>query len=346
MALMQYRIGFVILMVTVLAGCDASQQDLLQWRHSSDSYHAVFSADNRYLLTADTRAGARLWDRQNNSLKFEWQNAAADADGTQVVAIAADAARAVTVERETVLVWDMVSGQPLHRLTFPIRVTAAAIAPDGSHLLLALADRRAIYFDIAENQVRHRFIHDGKAVNSTVDLPISAVAISPDGKLALTGGDDFTARLWDLQTGQQQFSWRHENRVNLVYFDPQSRFVVTGGESEQVVLRHLTTGESLTELRLSAWPAQWSLPAFPVFDYTTTAVNISTDGQLLVTGHSNEKVCVWHIPAGTKVSCWKLRRQNALQPGIIVQAVAFSEQGDQLIAVGSDGITQQWRWQE
>ena len=68
---------------------------------------------------------------------------------------------------------------------------------------MALYDRTVVYFDVIENRVLQILEHDGDAVNSTINQLINAVANSPSGKYALTGGDDQTARLWRLETGQQ-----------------------------------------------------------------------------------------------------------------------------------------------
>ncbi len=335
---------FVASLAFVLQACETPPPDGSHWRHSKSSYAADFSANGQFLLTASTKAAARLWDLQNNRIKYNWQNQAADDVGSQAVAFADNGQQAATVEYDTILIWDIKTGEPLHRLTLPVRVKDVDLSADGQFVLMALADRSAVYFDINANQVRQRFVHDGSPINSEVNQPINSVKISPDGKLALTGGDDFMARLWDLQSGEQLHSWRHENRVNLVKFEPQGRFVVTAGDSDQTHLWALPEGDLQASLRSSAWPAQWPQPDFPVFDYTTTAINFSADGTLLVTGHSNERVCLWQLPDGQKQQCWKVPRQNQLSPGIIIQAVKFTDNDNSVLAIGGDGIARRWQW--
>lgn len=335
---------FVTGLAILLSACESPPPDITQWRHSESSYAADFSGNGRFLLSASTKAAARLWDLSSNTLKYDWQNQAASDIGSQAVAFADNAERAATVEYDTVLIWDIETGEPLHRLTFPMRVKDIDLSPDGQFLLLALADRSAIYFDIAANQVRQKFIHAGSPINSEVDQPINSVKISPDGTQALTGGDDFMARLWDIKSGEQLQNWRHRNRVNLVRFEPQGRFVVTAGDTDQTHLWALPKGELQASLRSSPWPAQWPLPNFPVFDYTTTAINFSQDGTLLVTGHSNERVCIWQLPDGQKQQCWKVPRQQKLSPGIIIQAVTFINNDNSVLAIGGDGIAQRWQW--
>ena len=328
----------------MLSACETAPPETTQWRHSESSYAAAFSDDGQLLLSASTKAATRLWDISTNTMKYGWQNAASGDIGSQAVAFADNGLRAATVEYDTVVIWDVSSGEPLHRLTLPMRVKDVDLSPGGRFVLLALADRSAVYFNIAENRVQQRFVHDGSPINSQVNQPVNSVEISPDGTMALTGGDDFMARLWDLDSGEQIHSWRHDNRVNLVAFEPQGRFVVTAGDSDQTHLWALPDGDLQASLRSSPWPKKWPLPDFPIFDYTTTAINFSQEGTLLVTGHSNERVCLWQLPDGQKQRCWKVARQNRLSPGIIIQAVSFSDNDNSVLAIGGDGLAQRWQW--
>lgn len=72
---------------------------------------------------------------------------------------------------------------------------------------------------------------------------INVVAISPSGKYGLTGGDDQTARLWNLETGEQLRSWKHNNIVNIVSFYPKGGFVLTGAANDQTHLWNMKTGK-------------------------------------------------------------------------------------------------------
>lgn len=139
------------------------------------------------MLSADVDAAARLWDLQNNQVKYSWQSEQKETVRSTTVALAKSSPIAATVEFDTVMLWNTDSGMPENRLTFPLRVKALDISPDGEFLLLALADSTAVYFDIKANRVLQVFEHDGTAVDSPVKHPINTVAISPDGETALTG---------------------------------------------------------------------------------------------------------------------------------------------------------------
>lgn len=331
-------------LLLLLVGCEDRPQQIYQWQHSEGTYAATFSADGKFLLSADVDAAARLWDLQNNQVKYSWQSEQKETVRSTTVALAKSSPIAATVELDTVMLWNTDNGMPENRLTFPLRVKALDISPDGQFLLLALADSTAVYFDINANRVLHVFEHDGTAVDSPVKHPINTVAISPDGKMALTGGDDRTARLWDLQSGEQLQNWVHGNTVTLVKFDPQNRFAFTAADNDHAYLWSLADGSLQSQLRSSAWPKSLPVPEFPVFNTTTTAVNFSEDGMLLVTGHAAERICVWQLPQGDKLRCWKVTRQNPLNPGMVIQAVAFNANAGAVLSIAGTGEAQQWQW--
>lgn len=329
----------------LITACDAAPPLSFEWPHSEGSYAASFSEDRQYLITAGINSEVRLWDVANNTIAFSWQSdTQQQASSSELVALSPNGQVAATVEYDTVLLWKVDTGEPLNRLVFPFRIHAIDLSPNGDFILLALANSSAIYFDVAANQVRQVFQHDGAAVNSELNHMLHSVAISPDGQTALTGGDDRTARLWDLQSGDPLFNWLHGNTVNLVAFDPQSRFALTAADNDQTHLWDLTNGQQIATLRSSAWPSSLPLPNFPVFNSTTTAVGFSADGQLLVTGHAAERVCVWQLPSAAKKACWKVPRQQLLTPGNVIQAVAFTPDDRSIQTVGGNGWVQLWQW--
>ncbi len=335
------RLAFVVLLLT---GCTAERPSDEQWEHSVlGSYAAAYSADGKYALVGDTDSPAKLWDLENNKVVYSWQNRPEEAGTTTAVAISEDSKVAATSEQDVIVLWDMSNGRPMIRLRFPVKIKSMALSKHGDYLLMALYDRTAVYFDVIENRVVKIFEHDGKAVNSPINQLINAVAISPDGKQILTGGDDQTARLWDIETGKELQQWKHTNAVNIVSFYPRGGYAYTGAGNGHTHFWNLKTGKKKYTLRSSPWPKDMALPDFPVFQTTTSAIDYSPDYKYIVTGHPSRRLCVWAVASGENKQCWQVARRQALRPGVVLQAVSFSPDGRSIHSESGNGIGQMWK---
>lgn len=326
-----------------LAGCQQAAPPHTVWSHAEDGvFTARFSPAGQYLLTAAREPGTSLWKVSTREPRYQWQSDESSAGAEQALAFSPAGRFAATSERRTVIIWRVSDGRPVQRLTLPQNIKAMALAPSASHILMVLADGKAVYFDLNDRRSVYRFRHDGRYVNSPVDHQINAVDISPDGRYALTGGDDHTARLWDLQTGESVHQFTHDNLVNLVRFAPKQQFIVTAADNGQTYVHDMSGLDRLYRLQSGLWPADSELPALPVFALTTTAVAFSGDRQWLATAHPNEKICLWQLKTGKQQRCWKVPRPEPLRPGVVVHALAFSPDSHQLISAATNGQTHHW----
>ena len=336
------RLVKLLLLSTLLVACSNERASDKQWAHSDlSSYAAAFSPNGKYVLVGDTDAPARLWNIEENKVMYTWQNNK-EVGTTTAVGFSGDGKVAATSEQDVIVLWEVATGEPMMRLSFPVKIKSLALSEHGDYVLLALYDRTAIYFDVIANRVLQILEHDGKAVNSPINQLINTVALSPSGKYALTGADDTTARLWKLETGEQLRSWKHETPVNIVSFYPKGGYVLTGAGNGQTHFWNMKTGEKKYTLRTSAWPKEWELPDFPSFKTTTSAVDFSSDGAYLVTGHPSQRICLWQVSTGDKLDCWQVARKQALRPGVVLQAVAFSSGDKAVLSESGNGIGQKW----
>ncbi|MGE5465209.1 MAG: BTAD domain-containing putative transcriptional regulator, partial [Syntrophothermus sp.] len=119
-------------------------------------------------------------------------------------------------------------------------------------------------------------------------LGITRLVLSPDGKYVLTGGHDKTARMWDIQTGQQvrQFIG-HTDVVPSVAFSPDGKYVLTASWDNTVRLWDASTGKELHQ-----------------FLGHTDSVEIaafSPDGKSILTGGYDKTARLWDVATGQEL---------------------------------------------
>ena len=156
------------------------------------------------------------------------------------VAVSPDGRRIVSgSDDSTVAVWDLETGTPIHpahrasrlgefRGGEPRRAThrLGVLGPDRGGL--GPRDRHA-------NPPAHR-----------ASSWVRSVAVSPDGRRIVSGSDDSTVVVWDLESGTQIHRLTgHQAAVNSVAVSPDGRRIVSGSEDQH-------RGESGTSIRDNA----------------------------------------------------------------------------------------------
>ena len=147
-----------------------------------------------------------------------------------------DGARFLACARGKVSLFDTTTAKPIKHFEFPgVAATVAirgerrlAVAPAGDKFIVGGDGIRLWDMETGEHVDLLPYGANGSVCNSVV--------FSPDGKLALTGGADGTARLWDAETGKQiGRPWRHGREVMAVAFAPQGDLAATlGGTAVQL----------------------------------------------------------------------------------------------------------------
>ena len=73
---------------------------------------------------------------------------------------------------------------------------------------------------------------------------VRAVAVTADGKRAISGSDDTTLKLWNLETGEQLFTLNgHSHSVNAVAVTADGKRAISGSDDNTLKLWNLETAE-------------------------------------------------------------------------------------------------------
>ncbi|MHC5775663.1 nSTAND1 domain-containing NTPase [Nostoc sp.] len=154
---------------------------------------------------------------------------------------------------------------------------------------------------------------------------VSSVAISADGETIVSGGNDGTVRLWNLQGQTLAEPLRgHEGYVSSVAISADGETIVSGGYDGTVRLWNLQ-GQTLAE------PLRGH-------EGSVNSVAISADGETIVSGGNDGTVRLWNLQGQTLAE--PLRGHEGY-----VSSVAISADGETIVSGGNDGTVRLWNLQ-
>ena len=231
-----------------------------------------FSADGKLLATSASADTVCVWDvptgKRLTEINLESFVVAAQ--------FTPDRRRLFIASSNRVEFFEAATGRRLNQAFEHTHIfTSAALSPDGQHYFTALqdsADRSVWVWDANSGQPR---LGPLKHRSSIGDAP-SVAAFSPDGQRLVTGGVDFLARLWDVNTGEAIGEpLNNEWVVGFAQFSRDGHRLVTFGKGVRVW--DAQTGHALMK------PIEHGRP-----------LQISRDGQKLLTV-GRTTVTIWNI---------------------------------------------------
>ncbi|MFN6541439.1 MAG: WD40 repeat domain-containing protein [Nostoc sp. EkiNYC01] len=228
--------------------------------HNSTVNAVAIAPDGKTAISGSGDNTLKVWDLHTGK---EISTLTGHNDWVRAVAIAPDGKTAVSGSDDSTLkVWDLQTGKEISTLTGHNHwVSAVAIAPDGKTAVSGSGDntlkvwdlqtgkeieeikknllKYAIYiFKLRFNLLKRKEISTLTGHNSGVN----AVAIAPDGKTALSGSEDNTLKVWDLQTAKEISTFIGESSINCCAVSPNGLTIVAGEQSGRVHFLHLEGG--------------------------------------------------------------------------------------------------------
>jgi WD40 repeat protein len=233
--------------VVVLDGGIAQVRDAAQGSeiaalkgHAGELNFVAFAPDGKWIVTASADSTARVWDAATGAQLIVFRRhegkvatAVFSPDGTRVVTASAD---------RTARVWDAATGAALVVLEgHESEVATAVFSPDGKRVatsISSLEDGAVILWDAASGAELRRW--DTPKISGAA----FGAAFSPDGRRILTAFELGSARVSDVDTGEEVAVLRGGRILASGAFSPDGRWMMTAPEE---------TGAAAPEVRL--WPA-------------------------------------------------------------------------------------------
>lgn len=187
----------------------------------------------------------------------------------------------------------------------------AAYSPSGAHLAVGSWDdgQNVHLWDVATGKCTHVMEgHEGEVLG---------LAWSADGTRLASGSRDHDARIWDTGTGELVHEMTgQEGRVTSVAFSPDGRLLAAANLGWRVRLFDVASGEEVRTLE--------------GHEQSALSVSFHPSGRWLASGSSDETVRIWEVETGAQVAC--------IEAEAVVQAVAFSPDGEWLALTADEGI--------
>ena len=234
------------------------------------------------------------------------------------------------------------------------------VEADNLNVVRALVE--AYYYNDHPDTLNHRLPWNVNLVGH--DASVWAVAISPDGKKIATASEDFTAKIWDTDSGKNTLTLRkHTASVESIVFSPDGKNLATSSEDSTAIIWDLSSGKPKMTLKghentvsciafspdgkkiatgshdnfVIIWNAETgdSIQKIQAHDNAILSVAFSPDSKKLATGSFDEKAKVWDLSSGQAILTFEEHR-NA------VYSVAFSPDGNYLATGSGDKTAKIW----
>jgi tetratricopeptide (TPR) repeat protein len=281
----------------------------LQYDGWSPVNRAVFSPDDRLVLTSNSAGIACVWDVATGrpitpplyGVGQGW-DAAFSPDGRFVVV-----AYTGGLDGAEAKIWRVATGRLVFTLKHARTLRRAEFSPDGRLVVTASEDRTARIWEAATGHPLATLEHDG---------PVRHAGFSPDGRLVVTASDDQTARIWDVATGRPLAPpLPHRGKVKYAAFSPDGRLVVTASDDQTARI----------------WDAATGRPG-PILKHGSTVHNarFSPDGRRVLTAGSDGTARVWDTATGLPLTAPLKHRRTILHAW-------FSPDGRRLLTISVNG---------
>jgi WD40 repeat protein len=284
--------------------------------HKDKVICGAFSSEGNLAVSGSTDKTVKLWDihggQQIKTLEGHSDDiffVAFSPDGKQVFSASAD---------NTFKVWDFKSGKNIKTLKQDYHfIDSAAVSPDGKKALIGTS---ALSFPLRMVDIKTGKVV--KSLNGHYDL-VYSISITPDGNYVVTLSKDETAKLWNLNTGNEiktthPLAWF----FSMTALSPDGSYILTTNKKD-ILLIETSTGKVIKKLRGHSG--------------FVSSVAFCLNGKYALSGSEDKTVRLWHLKSGKEVEC--LRNDMG---DVVSITVSLNGNGKNALFMNYDQEVQLW----
>jgi predicted Ser/Thr protein kinase len=215
-----------------------------------------------------------------------------------------------------------------------------------AEVLAALEAGAELPFPAAAQSPRAALFADIRRFSGHLNA-VTSLVFSPDGRRVVSGGEDYTARLWDIGTGEEVRRFDAQQCVCGVGFSPDGRCVLSANADKLVLVWEVDSGREVR--RWKAEPDASARAAVPPDNRHTrlrfskytrprgsvSSAAFSADGHRVVLGSIDSTLSLWDVESGQE-----LRRFQGHEG--VVRSAAISPDARHVLSGGEDQTVRLW----
>lgn len=239
---------------------------------------------------------------------------------TEKIIFSPDGRLLAAVGRNSVELWDAVSGQHIAKLKHDTSVHDACFSSDGKMIATASSDKTARIWQTEDGEELNRFDYRGDA---------RAVAFGANDKTLAVGGRSVAIEIWDIELGTMK-DRLYGGSVNTMVFSPDGETLAAAGSSK-VTFWNANNGSKTLSPDYEGRVSQ--VEPLEHQDLIST-IRFSSDGRLLVTASDDGTSKVWHV--GDEKEILSFMHEDEINEAV------FSPDGKTVATASDDATARIW----